>query len=175
MQYGKESEPKTFKKLCEVMETKHKKLTVRSTGLHINEKFPYIWASPDGLTDCDYHGKGVLEIKCPITFKDGLSLYKSSKTCPITPDNKFIENHDYYFQIQLKLLVTERNDCDFFVWFKNDWIMVRVNKNEIFCTSLKAEIENVFMNVNLPELVTRNADPANEKQNKLYCFCKIFI
>ena len=43
---------------------------------------------------------------------------------------------------------------------------------KIFCTSLKAEIENVFMNVNLPELVTRNADPANEKQNKLYCFCK---
>ena len=29
------------------------------------------------------------------------------------------------------------------------------------------------MQVTLPEFVTRNDDPANEKHNKLYCYCNI--
>ena len=171
MKYGKESEPKAFKQFHEDMEVKHTNFTVENTGLHVNEKFPYIGASPDGLTNCDCHGKGVLEIKCPFTFKKGLSGYKDSKTCPITSDEKFKENHEYYFQVQLQMLVTERDHCDFFVWSKNDWIMVHVVKNENFCEALKVKLKKVFMEVILPELVTRNDDPANEKQNKLYCYC----
>ena len=38
---------------------------MQNTGLHINAKFPYLGASPGSLIQCDCHGKGVLDIKCP--------------------------------------------------------------------------------------------------------------
>ena len=73
--------------------------------------------------------------------------------------------------MQLQMLVTEKEHCDFFVWSKKNFISIRVIKDETFCESLKNKIEIVFMKVILPELVTRNKDPANTEYQKLYCYC----
>ena len=45
---------------------------VYSTGLHINAKYPHLGGSPDGIIVCDCHGKGLLEIKCPHKYHNGL-------------------------------------------------------------------------------------------------------
>ena len=128
-------------------------------------------ASPDGVTSCDCHGKGVLEIKCPYKFRNGLKDYMKSKTCPVSCENKLKQSHEYYFQVQMQMLVTERCFCNFFVWSKNDWLLIHVEKNEEFCKKLLCKLEQVFMKVILIELVTRDADPENEKRNQLYCYC----
>lgn len=65
------------------------------------------------------------------------------------------------------MLVTERCFCNFFVWSKNDWLLIHVEKNEEFCKKLLCKLEQVFMKVILIELVTRDADPENEKRNQL--------
>jgi len=177
MKYGRDSEPKAFDKYYQTMKAEHSNFTLKNTGLHINHKFPYIGASPDGITSCDCHGKGLLEIKCPYNFRNGLADYKNSKNCPITQDNKMKESHEYYFQVQLQMLVTETKHSDFFVWSQSkseneSAITIRVEKNETFCKSLKSKIEDVFMQVILPELVTRKIDPSNEQYQKLYCYCQ---
>ena len=94
----------------------HKNFTVKNSGLCINSKFHYLGASPDGITNCDCHGKGLLETKCPFNFKTGLKNYNKSKNCPILHNNIMDTKHEYYFQAQLQMLVTETNHCDFFVW-----------------------------------------------------------
>ncbi|XP_057298496.1 uncharacterized protein LOC130629359 [Hydractinia symbiolongicarpus] len=130
MKYGKESEPKAFKSFNEMMKTKHENFTVDITGLHINEKYHHIGASPDGLTFCKCHGKGLLEIKCPFNFQHGLENYKTHKNCPITNYDKMKETHEYYFQMQLQMLVTERNYCYFFVWSKKflyQYVLIKMN------------------------------------------------
>ena len=175
IKYGKDSEPKAFAQYLRIMKEGHSNFTVKNTGLHVNYQFQYIGASPDGLTNCDCCGKGVLEIKCPFNYQKGLSAYKTDKNCPIV-NNKMKEDHEYYYQVQLQMLVTETKHCDFFIWSQSkasecSTIMIRVEKNESFCLSLKNKIERVFKHIILPELVTRKRDPNNTNYQKFYCYC----
>ena len=47
MKYGKKSEPEAFKSYVEQMSLLHEDFKATTTDLHINEKFPYLGASPD--------------------------------------------------------------------------------------------------------------------------------
>lgn len=177
MKHGKLSEPKALKLYIEQEKNNHQNLKVTTTGLHINSKFPFLGASPDGIVECECHGKKLLEIKCPFKYKKGLSAWKSDKDCPVTVDNKFKSNHEYYFQVQLQMLVTEIDKCDFYVWSESKenyskTFKLTVNKDNEFCNRLKEKLQNVFENVFLPELVTRKLDPNNKKTQKLYCYCR---
>ena len=171
--YGKESESKAFACYLEKMKLLHDDFSVSTTGLHVNEKFPFLGASPDGLTDCSCcKKKGLLEIKCPYSCKNiSLADYIKNKNGPFK-NGKINENHNYYCQMQLQMMVTERSFCDFFVWSAVDSKLIRIAKNDEFCSKLKTKLEQVFFQQILPELVTRNKDPNNDNSNKLYCCCK---
>lgn len=176
MKYGKENESLAFKEFERCMKTTHINFILKKTGLHINSQFPYIGASPDGISVCDCHGEGLLEIKCPFNYRKGLSKYIVDKKCPVTNENKIKKNHEYYYQMQLQMLVTDTKFCHFYVWTnskdeKNRSMLVHVEKDEVFCNSLKEKFEQVFLKVLLPELITRKLDPANTEYQKLYCYC----
>ena len=47
----------------------HENFTVSDSGLHINPKWPFMGASPDGLVDCNCCSKGICEIKCPYSLR----------------------------------------------------------------------------------------------------------
>ena len=50
----------------------HLNLSVADSELHINENWPVLGASPDGLVFCECCGKGLFEIKCPYKYKDAM-------------------------------------------------------------------------------------------------------
>ena len=52
------------------------------TGLHIDARFPALSASPDALVNCDCHGMGVLEIKSPEKYMNGLFNWQNDKNFP---------------------------------------------------------------------------------------------
>lgn len=73
-------------------------------------------ATPDMLVECDCCGKGLLEVKCPWTVKDGhlADLLCKSDSCLIecNDDLKLKTTHRYYYQIQLQQVVWQREYCD---------------------------------------------------------------
>lgn len=88
-----------------------------SAGLFVDPELPFLAASPDGLIEKD----SIIEIKCPFSIRES------------TPENAFIENkikylekkdeklvlkksHDYYFQVQGQLHITQKNYCYFVIW-----------------------------------------------------------
>ena len=80
--YGKESEEIAFECYVEQMKHTHEGFEASNTGLHINEKFPFLRASPDGLTICSCCTEklGLLEIKCPKSCKKkSLATYFTKK------------------------------------------------------------------------------------------------
>ena len=93
-------------------------------SLWINAKYLHLGASPDGLIldDSAINVKGIVEMKCLKTFR-GRSieqiiqqkLQDLSRQCFKVVDNKTLlkTSHSYYNQIQLQLLVTEAEYCDF--------------------------------------------------------------
>ena len=52
-------------------------------GLFISMERPLIGVTPDGAISCDCCGKGILEVKGPHLFKDGLPDDKKENFCMI--------------------------------------------------------------------------------------------
>lgn len=174
--YGQKWESKARKCYQTLYSPQHVNFELSTTGIHVNAAFSFLGASPDGLIKCTCHGLGLLEIKCPYKFEKGLNGWKGAPGSPVTANGEIIQSHQYYFQIQQQMLVTDRNYCDFFVWTQGieltDKFLIRIEKDEEFCQKLLKKLENVFVHVVLPELVCRKNDPENEKPELQYCICK---
>ena len=135
MKYGLESEPKAILKYEE--QTRN---VFSTSGLWVNPKYPFLACSPDGLVD----ESGLLEIKSLKIFKDStveritgnpneLPKEMINGQCFYVKDGKCIlkRNHDYYYQVQMQLLVTEREFCDFVLYAENGPVSVqRIERDE---------------------------------------------
>ena len=49
------------------MQAKHENFLASDSGFHVNPKWPFLGASPDGLVTCDCCGGGICEIKVAYT------------------------------------------------------------------------------------------------------------
>ena len=88
------------------------------------EETSYIGASPDGLVECDCHGSGLLEIKCPWSHQNlTVSEYSAMNGSCLYLDGNviyLIKTDEYFYQVQCQMFVTNRNYCDFFVCTAKD-------------------------------------------------------
>lgn len=142
----------------ESMQLIHRNLQCRLTGLIINNDYPFCGVSPDGIISCDCCGKGVLEIKCPYLMKFGeTEPYLRRAHCPLIVDENsdysLDVKHEYYYQVQMELYITNSDFCDFVVWNPRSSITVRVYKDEGFWTKNYLLAETFFKSVILPELL----------------------
>lgn len=160
--YSKQVMDKAIQCYRSTMQKSHTNFTLIATGLHINAKFPQFAATPDGLIQCHCHGKGALELICPYKYKDGLLSWQKDKDCPITESRLLRENHPYFYQVQGLLLVCDLDYCDFFIWTQGtkagDKIIIRVWRNDNFIEKLLPDLNQVFNNSILPEIVSRRYD-----------------
>ncbi len=51
------------------------------------------------------------------------------------------KKHDFYYQVQTQLLVTERNYCDFVVWTSRDFFVERIYPDEVFQETLSEKLK----------------------------------
>lgn len=120
MKYGLESEPKAINKYQDQIGAQ-----VLQTGLWVNPQFPFLACSPDGLIASD----GLIEIKSLKLFKENTidsvisgdaAIVKDvmGRQCFVVKNGKcqLKRTHQYYYQIQMQLLVTERQYCDFVLY-----------------------------------------------------------
>ena len=85
--------------------SQHEHLEITDSGLVINPRWPFIAASPDGVINCDCHGKGVLEIKCPFTHRHETiteAVINDSNFCleELGGSLQLDHKHTYYYQVQ---------------------------------------------------------------------------
>ena len=175
--YGIEMEPIARKAFTGYFKLYHENVKVTETGLHVNTNFPYLGASPDGLVLCSCHGKGLLEIKCPFKYRENLKGWQYDPTFPISPDGDIRTSHKYYFQMQHQMLVTNVQFTYFYIWSNGpdieNFLIVKVVKDDDFCTKLLEKYDKLFNIVILPELLTRKCHPSERDQDeKQYCICQ---
>ena len=115
--HGKINEKKALMAYKKLLKGKHVNLNVEDAGLHVNSKYIFLGASPDGVITCDCHEPGLVEIKCPYKYRNGLSQgWYTDKNSPINQTKCIKQSHSYFFQMQHQMLVTNKNYVDFFVW-----------------------------------------------------------
>ena len=72
----------------------------QKAGLMVDTDLPFIGASVDSITNCECHGKRVVEVKCPYSFRD--KTLQDFLTCKIAVLRGInLVNHKYCTQMQM--------------------------------------------------------------------------
>ena len=151
MKYGFECEPKAIDKYEEQTKT-----TVCDSGLWVNPKYPFLGCSPDGLV-----GKnGIIEIKfLKIVTSPNQSLVPKdviNRQCFKITDGtlELKRGHDYYYQMHLQCLVTEKKYCDFVLFAENGPVSIeRIFKDEFVVADIVKFLASSWIKVIAPEIV----------------------
>lgn len=150
--YGNENEPVALKDAEKLLG-----LRIEPCGLFIDEKRPYLGASPDGLIGDD----AIVEIKCPSSASN-MSPNEAIDQKKITFCTRDIydlnkiklkPNHNYFYQIQGQLQITERKYCIFIVWTPKGLAYEKIEKDNDFWNSVVPKLEEFYFKCILPEII----------------------
>nr|XP_034194852.1 uncharacterized protein LOC117611076 [Osmia lignaria]XP_034194853.1 uncharacterized protein LOC117611076 [Osmia lignaria]XP_034194854.1 uncharacterized protein LOC117611076 [Osmia lignaria]XP_034194855.1 uncharacterized protein LOC117611076 [Osmia lignaria]XP_034194856.1 uncharacterized protein LOC117611076 [Osmia lignaria] len=132
MKYGRYKEHIARKDVANAMKTR-----IRTCGLFIDRDIPYLGASPDGLIDDD----GLLELKCPQSAENltAINAIETIRHLRNIFDKRDIQEmnrkHQYFYQVQGQLHITQRKYCIFAIWTPKSIHMIRVNRDDAFWTN----------------------------------------
>ena len=125
MKWGRDHEEEAVK----LYEFLYAKEPVMTTGFW-TDGGDMLGASPDRLVG-EY---GLLEVKCPWSLRtDEVPVFSSID-----------ERKDYWHQIQMQLLVTDRSWCDFFQWTPHGYLCERVDRDEDWLANNLEAIEGFY-------------------------------
>ena len=137
----------------------HTNLSMSESGLEVRHDFPYFGASPDGVIECECCGKGIVEIKCPYKYRNGLTNAYTDPSFCLDNSKNLKESHPYYYQIQFQMFICNVQFCDLCIWTLPEVHIVRVERNSTFLDSEIPLCTAIFRQHILPEIVTRSNDP----------------
>ncbi|XP_057294277.1 uncharacterized protein LOC130622783 [Hydractinia symbiolongicarpus] len=157
--WGIENKDNARKLYVKEMKKTHKKFSVRCTGFHISLQHPFVGASPDGIAHCACHKTGLLEIKCPWTYRNLTAKeYAEKKESCLHVVNGHVElkrNHQYYFQVHCQMGVTGYRYCDFFVCTSKESFTERIPFNAAFWYIIVTKAMIFYEIVIIPELFNK--------------------
>lgn len=133
-----------------------KNIKIENCGLFIDEKYPFLGATPDGVTN-----NMLIEIKCPVApFKIGIEeaiqqnkmhFYKKNKNGETVINQK----SDWFFQVQGQLHICKKKQCLFGIWYGDNKIKLElIEKDDKFWTDImEPKLLKFYYDCLLPELV----------------------
>ena len=140
-EWGRSQEPVAREEYVRVQrESGHHSLYTCPSGFMISEQYPYLGASPDGVVhdSSSENPFGLLEIKCPFSFRDEAAASDGSFCCQIKlhSDGKtslqLKQSHPYFCQVQGQMAIAERMWCDFVVYMEKGISIERVEFDKNF-------------------------------------------
>lgn len=160
-EYGKRNESNAIGAYERTMHEEHSNFKIIPSGLVINNDYPQCGVSPDGLTYCDCCGSGVLEVKCPWLMRFGsFDAYLKKKDCPLTVVEEdrnstynLVEGHEYYYQVQMEMVLCDVEFCDFVVYNPKTTLILRIRRNYEFWNIEYEKTKKFHQKVILPELL----------------------
>ena len=155
LKYGREMELEAKKVFATMFSKQHTGAHCDPVGLVLSPHKAYLGASPDALLSCQCHGRGVLEIKCPLSVKD---TPPTPACIPYLIDNGQVitlkENHAYYAQCQGQMALTGCEWCSFFIFSKHGHINLTVHFDQTYWEQMCESLDFFFENCIAPELFT---------------------
>lgn len=134
---GKETEKEAIAAAYRWLEQHHHEVKLIPCGLFVDEKHPFIGATPDSIIECACHGKSVLEVKCPSTAMEQLQYLDESMNLR--------EKSAYYGQVQGQMHVTDTDMAHFFVYSGPEkFAMDIIFRDKKFCQAMVGNIDVFF-------------------------------
>lgn len=162
-------------------QSKHSQFTCRDSGFVVSKDFPFLGASPDGITSCACHGSACVEIKCPYKHRDNTiahAVESDNNFCLEGTDGtyKLKKKHRYFTQVQLQMYLCNFSRCSFVVYTNKELFTTDVLFDKAFCEILVEKCEKFFFDNVLPAIilgdVLQEEDCELPPENiRLYCIC----
>ncbi len=116
MKWGCEHEVIAFEAYKKQMEPVHTLFEADSSGLLVQSTAPHLGAFADGFVSCECCGLRVIEIKCPFSIRHMEPTNASYLEKNDTAGFRLSKKHNYYYQVQGQMMISERLYCDFVCW-----------------------------------------------------------
>lgn len=148
--YGIQNEPIAIKQM-----EKELNVCVQACGLFVDKNLPYLGATPDGLIGDD----AIVEVKCPAVAENlpPLTAIELKKiTCCTIQNNctNLKKTHNYMFQIQGQLHITNRKMCYFVIWTPKGILVEKIARDDTFWEEkMEHQLNSFYMNYVVPELI----------------------
>ncbi|XP_069110245.1 uncharacterized protein [Argopecten irradians] len=166
VQWGKQHEAAARRAYINFMKKEHPGINVKQSGLVVNCKYPHLGASPDGCVYCGHcvnsNASGLLEIKCPASdkwkFVSPEECSQDPKFCCELNDGKVMlkRTHNYYYQVQGQMALSQKQWCDFVIWTCTGKISVeRIPFDKDFWEDVVKKLNIFYKNAVIPELYSR--------------------
>lgn len=153
LKYGREMESEARDKYISTMKAEGNKLRVEESGLLVCADHVFLAASPDGIISCECCGKGVLEIKCPLSVSHTTPTCNNlDYICEVEEKPALKKSHAYYSQVTLEMAVSETKWCDLFVYSRHGFLKVRTFFDQDYWLEMKRLSDFLFRNFLAMEL-----------------------
>ena len=152
IKYGLQMEPEARKAFTKKLKADgHTNVQVKTCGLMLNNKYPCMAASPDGMITCDCCPTRVLEIKCPVRCigkhpeEAPLEFWRrSNNTVALKLDHKF------YDQVQVQMAIADVSCAEFVVYSRKGMTHHRILFNKVAFEILWRAIREFFEKYIIP-------------------------
>ena len=160
MRYGIKHEADAIKEYVVRAEKSGQPVTVVESGMVIHSDKQWLSVSPDGLVKDGDHTLKVLEVKCPYTMRDGMSIQElaTRSTSFLTVNESAAQlkrNHSYYYQVQMQMFVCGVSHADFIVWSPHETLIESIEYNAPFITQCLPALEAFYFKHYLPALAAQ--------------------
>lgn len=143
--HGTLTEKMALQTLIASMTKNHKNVKYQDCGLFVDGVRPYLGASPDGIIECDCHGKALVEIKCP-----SKSITELAYLC----DRKLNKKSAYYGQIQGQMMITGIFSTYFYVYSSTkENLLEVVSEDNSFCKRMRSNLAIFYLQYLAPSLL----------------------
>lgn len=147
VKHGNESEEKAR----QLYKMTHPNFNVKNSGLIIHKKYQFLACSPDGLVNDD----GIVEIKCPYSIKDlnPKIAIRQGKLAYFSKLGYLKTGHDYNYQIQGQLEITNKSWCDLLIYTSKGLYERRIYRDKKLWESMYSKLEDIYYHYLLPQIV----------------------
>ena len=130
---------------------------VLKCGDVISNTMPWPAASPDRRVIDKEFGYGLVETKCPFTFR----ILTPEEACSdpsfychlIDGKPELKKDHHYYYQVQGQMGLSGLKWCDSVVFFQKGLIVQRIKFDELFWNSMIVKLRNFYQQHVMPEVM----------------------
>ena len=161
LKWGREHEEDARKSYIQDMQNRGIRVATEKVGLVISHDKPHLACSPDNFVE-DPHTvdiKGTVEYKCPYSAREltpsEACTQLSNFYCELDSDSGKLllkQTHNYFYQIQGVMAITNRKWCDFVVWTPKGISIERIKANPKFWEEIVPKLDDFWNKAILPEL-----------------------
>ena len=155
LQWGHEKEIAASDLYLKKNSKKHNEVRLIESGLIINQKWPFLGASPDRIRRCKCHGKTLVECKSLFAKRNLLpGVAASDKLFKTTTGFKLKEETSWYYQIQGQMGISGIHATDLVIYTNKGILIVHVEFNAEFWQQILDKLKLFFAKFMVPELLT---------------------